>query len=269
MTDRGWHSRLTATSLSSFLVPVLAAVALLYQGLAVVDISVGEAATLLVIGGTLTIAALFGVAAAFAGDRTRVVVFAVTTMLLLDVTVHPSRLFDAIFPAHKVAATRDERRVADLHRLKDALDTYIRETGPLPEPGLYGEGTGPQNFWAGFWDLSAADGDGDGHPFLDFLAATGVHVPLDPLNTTSDPTDPRLGSQYVYFVVPAGYPYQGGTCEAWSGKSAYLLGITRFETDRARRRDANVSAACRCLWRDAPDFFQPYFDYVLCGTFQP
>ena len=266
MTSPGWRARLTGRAFASFLIPMLAAVALLYQGLAVVDISVGEGATLLIITGALAIAAVLGSVAALGGDRTRAIVFALTTVLLLDMTVHPSRLFDAVYPAHRLAARRDERRVADLHRIKNALDTYIRETGQLPEPALYGEGTGPQTFWAGMWDLSAADKNGDGHPFLDFLEARGVGVPLDPVNTAPDHSDPRSGSQYVYFVVPPEYQYQGGACEAWAGQSVYLLGITRFEARPARQPDATASPDCRCLWRDAPDFFRQYFAYLLCGT---
>ena len=268
MTSSNGRARVTSKAFASFAVPVLAAVALLYQGLAVVDISVAEPATLMVIGGALAIAAVLGLAAAFGGERTRVVVFAAMTVLLLDTTVHPSRLFDAMYPAERLAARRDARRVADLHRIKDALDAYIREAGPLPAPRAYGEGTGPATFWAGWWDLSAADGNSDGHPFLDFLEARGVRVPVDPLNTTPDPADPRLGNQYVYFIAPVGYLYQGGTCEAWAGKSAYLVGMTRFETEGAKRSEASATA-CRCLWRDAPDFFQQYFDYMLCGTFEP
>ena len=260
--------RLTGGALTSFLVPVLAAVAVLYQGLAVVDISLGEGATLLVIIGTLAFAAALGAVAAFGGERIRVIVFAVTTILVVDMALHPSRVFDAMYPAQRVAARRDARRVADLHRLKDALDADIRETGLVPEPSLYGEGTGPESFWARCWDVSTADQNGDGRPFLDFLAARGVRVPVDPLNTAPDPSDPRSGNQYVYFVAPPGYPYRGGTCEAWAGKSVYLLGVTRFEGKDPPRREANASSDCTCLWRDAPNFFQEYFDYVLCGASQ-
>ena len=263
--DRG---RLTPTAVASFLIPTLAAVALLYQGLASVDISVSESATMLVIGGILAVAALLGVAAAVGGERTRVIVFAAVTVLLLDVSVHPSRLFDAMYPTERLAARRDDQRVHDLHRIKEAIDAYIHEMGPLPEPREYGEGTGPETFWAGWWDVSASDGNGDGHFFLDFLEARGVRVPVDPLNTSADPTDPRVGHQYVYFVAPIGYRYQGGTCDAWAGKSAYVLGITRFESRAAKRSEVSA-LACRCLWRDAPDFFQQYFDYMLCGTFEP
>ena len=87
LTSSHGRARVTSKALASFLVPMLAAVALLYQGLAVVDISVAEPATLMVIGGTLAIAAVLGLAAAFGGERTRVVVFAATTVLLLDTTV--------------------------------------------------------------------------------------------------------------------------------------------------------------------------------------
>jgi hypothetical protein len=251
---------------ASFLVPVLTTTALLYRGLAAVDVSLAEPATIAVICGVLAAGTMLGLLAARGGDGLRIVVFSVTTVLLADTTVHPSRIFDAF--ERRAAARRDARRVADLHRIKAALDTYARTVGPLPEPMRYGEGTGPQTFWPGWWDLSSADADGDGHPFLDFLEERGVRVPLDPVNKSANAVDPHLGSQYVYFVVPAGYDYQGGACQTWSNAWVFVLGITDLETESERPPRQITGSGCACLWQNAPDFFQQHFDYVLCGTFQ-
>ena len=251
--------------MASFLVPVLTMTALVYRGLAAVEVSVGEPATLLVVFVVLAFGFVLGLAAAWGGDRVRILVFSLTTVLLIDMTVHPARLFDRL--ELRLARHRDAQRVADLKRIKDALDDYARRVGPLPEPTGYGEGTGPETFWPGWWDVSSTDGDNDGRPFLDFLEEHGTRVPLDPMNTTPIPADPRLGRQYVYFVAPSGYPYQGGACAAWSNKWVYVLAITDLETETVRPPEHAAGSGCRCLWRDAPDFFQQHFDYVLCGTF--
>ena len=252
--------------LAAFLIPMVAMAALLYQGLASADVSAGETATILVIAAAVALAALFGVAASLGGDSVRVLVFSLTTVLLLDLTVHPTRLLDAF--GHRLAARRDARRVTDLHRIKESLDTYLKTVGSLPEPIRYGEGAGPDTFWRGWWDLSSADGDSDGHPFLDFLEERGIRVPLDPLNTSPSSVDPRQGSQYVYVLIPAGYGYEGGTCDAWSNNWVYVLAITDLETESVRPPQQAKGSGCSCLWRTAPDFFQQHFDYVLCESFR-
>lgn len=251
--------------LASFLVPVLAIVALLYRGLGAADISVRQPAALVVVGAGLALATMLGLIAAFGGDGSRVLVLCVTTVLLLDVTVKPSRLFAAL--EEGAAERRDARRVADLHQIKTALDAYIRDVGRLPQPVLYGEGTGPATFWEGWWDVSSSDKNGNGRLFLDFLEERGVHVPVDPLNSTEVAADPRSGNQYVYFVAPPGYQYQGGACEAWRDRGVYLLAITDLELETARPPQRTPGSGCECLWQHSRDFFQRYFDYVLCGTF--
>ena len=251
--------------LASFLVPVLTMAALLYRGLAAVDVNVADPAALLVIGAALSIGVLLGLVAALGGDRLRILAFSLTTVIFVDMTVRPDRVFDAF--DRWATARRDAQRVANLHRIKDALDRYTETVGALPEPALYGEATGPNAFWPGWWDVSAVDGDGDGEPFLDFLAEHGIRVPLDPINRTTDPVDPRAGSQFVYFVVPAGYQYQGGACAAWSHKWVYVLAITDLETEASRPPQEAQGSGCDCLWRDAPNFFAQHFDYVLCGSF--
>jgi hypothetical protein len=247
------------------LIPPLAIVGLLYQGIAGLQISLTQLETLLVVGGSLAIGVAAGLLAAIGGEWTRILVLSFTTVLFLDMAVHPSRLFDALTPSRRLAPARDAQRVADLHRIQEALEAYIRARGPLPTPDKYGEATGPETFWPGWWDLSAADGDGDGHYFLDFLIDLSLlDVPVDPLNVAPDPRDPRTGSQYVYFVVPPGYNYEGGACPVWKNRWVYMLAVSQFETETPRPFDSN----CQCLWRDKPDFFESHFDYMLCGTFQ-
>ena len=257
-----------AKQVGAFLVPILAVAALLYQGLVGLRITLTQPDSLIVLGAGLAIGVVAGLLAAVGGDWTRVLVLGATTVLLVDMTVHPSRLFDAMTPLHRLAPQRDADRVVELQRIRDALEAYIRDVGPLPSPAAYGEGTGPETFWAGWWDVSSTDGDGDGRYFLDFLEEHGGSgVPLDPLNVAPDPTDPRSGTQYVYFVVPPGYGYQGGVCPAWKDRSVYLLAISAFETAQPSIPETGRASSCDCLWRDKPGFFAEYFDYMLCGTF--
>ena len=252
--------------LASFLVPVLTVIALLYRGLDAVDVNIADTATIVLIAAALLLAAALGLAAARGGTVVRILVFGITTGLIIDMTVHPARFFTAL--EERAAARRDARRIEDLHRIQEALDGYARTVGRLPEPVRYGEATGPPTFWQGWWDVSSADGDKDGNPFLDFLEEHGIPVPLDPVNSSPDTSDPRVGRQYVYFVVPAANEYQGGTCSAWTGKGVYVLAITDLETEVARPPQRAAGSGCPCVWRDAPDFFQQHFDYVLCGAFE-
>ena len=255
---------------ASFLIPILAVVALLYQGLADLQIALMHSETQLIVGAGLAVAVTAGLLAALGGEWTRVVVLSATTVLILDITLFPSRLFETLAPSRRLAPARDARRVADLHQIRDALEAYIKNVGPLPTPRDYGESTGPQHFWSDWWDVSSVDGDGNGLYFLDFLFdRAGVPpVPLDPLNVAPDAVDPKSGSQYVYFVVPQGYTYEGGVCPAWQDQWVYMLAITRLEADPAERPEQTRASACDCLWRDKPNFFQEHFDYLLCGTFK-
>lgn len=254
--------------IASFLVPVLVAVVLLYQVLASLQIALTHRATLLVIGFTIAIASAAGLLAAFGPAVVRVGVMVVSALLFLDVTFHLSGVFDHLRPAARARVSRDAQRVADIRRIKAALDQYVARVGPLPMPREYGEETGPAVFWQDWWDVSSADGNADGLPFLDFLVKDGVlqTVPADPVNKSPD-DDPRSGKQYVYLLVPPDYQFEGGTCDARPNRWHYLVGITDLEDDAARPPVTVTGSGCACLWRDQPDYFQKQFDYVLCGSF--
>ncbi|HEX2120108.1 MAG TPA: hypothetical protein VHL59_00565, partial [Thermoanaerobaculia bacterium] len=226
-------------------------------------------ATLTIIGITLAIAVAAGVLAALGPSIARVAVLSACTLLFLDMTFHLSGVFQRLPPASRRRVTRDERRVADIHRIKAALEQYVAQVGPLPTAEEYGEATGPAGFWTNWWDFSSHDGDGDRAPFLDFLIEADIlsTVPLDPMNTPSRTADVGGGKEYVYFVVPAGYDYAGGTCDARPNRWHYMLAITDLEEETSRPPKRVRGSGCDCLWRDRPNLFQQYFDYVVCGSF--
>jgi hypothetical protein len=252
-----------------FLIPLLSASVLLYQLLANLQIAVRHGGTLVVIGVVLASAAAAGALAAFGPQVVRVGVLAVCALLFLDLTFHLPGVFDHLRPEGRRRVTRDEKRVADLHRIQAALGEYVARIGPLPTPADYGEGTGQPTFWEQWWDVSSEDGDRDGHPFLDFLVDDGILpvVPVDPVNARSPDGDPRGGRQYVYFVVPPLYDYAGGTCDPRPERWHYMLAITDLEEETGRPPVTYRGSGCDCLWREQPNFFQRHFDYILCGTF--
>ncbi|MEZ5319803.1 MAG: hypothetical protein R2752_20545 [Vicinamibacterales bacterium] len=257
--------------LAAFLVPPLAMTALLYRALSELQIALTHPETLIVAGLCLALALGAGAAAAFGGPLVRTIVLSATAVLLLDVTFHGPLYFDGLQPDVRRVRARDARRVRDLATIRTALEAYIASRGAPPAPAAYGEGVGPRAFWQNWWDLSAVDQSGDGRPFMGFLVSDGFlpAVPLDPVNRTDDPTDPRLGHQYVYYVTPPGYDYAGGSCRIDQGEGTYLLAITAFESPAAARPAGLRSPGCSCLWKDKPDFFGQYFDYVVCGSFPP
>lgn len=254
--------------LASFLVPLLTAVVLLYQVLTDLQIAVMHKTTLLVIGVTLAVAAVLGLVAAISPAVVRVGILALCTVLFIDVTFDLPKVFDRMHPDSRGRVSTDQTRVADLHRIKAALDEYVAKIGPLPAPSDYGEGTGTPDFWLNYWDVSSHDGDGDGVQFLDFLVDTGIlpTVPVDPVNAASADSDPRGGKHYVFFLVPPEYVYAGGVCDP--KKWVYMLAITDLEYDPGRPPITVKGSGCDCLWKDKPNFFQEHFDYVLCGTYE-
>jgi hypothetical protein len=255
--------------LAAFLVPVLATVALLYQVLADLQVALTHDATLLVTGIVLAGAVVAGALAALGPPVVRVAVLAVTFVAFLDVTIRLSGVFERLTPGIRVFVARDEQRIAHLHQIQAALERYASQVGPLPTPIEYGEATGIQDYWLNWWDASAHDGDGDAHPFLDFLVDDGIlaAVPVDPVNERARDADARGGKQYVYFVVPAGYDYAGGVCAEQKNRWMYMLAITDLEYEKDRPPSRFGGSGCECLWRDQPNFFQHQFDYVLCGSF--
>jgi hypothetical protein len=253
---------------ASFLVPLLTAVVLLYQVVTDLQIAVLHGATLQIIGVVLGAAAVAGLVAALGPPVVRVCVLAACTLLFLDVALHLSSVFRRLLPEGRIRVSRDEQRIADLHRIKAALDRYIAEVGPLPTPAEYGEATGVPDFWQDWWDVSSRDENRDGAPFLEFLVEGGIlpSVPLDPVNRSAD-ADARGGQQYVFYVVPPDYEYAGGTCDSRPDRWHYMVAITDLEEETARPPVTARGSGCPCLWKDQPNFFQEHFDYVLCGSF--
>ncbi|HEU4887117.1 MAG TPA: hypothetical protein VFV49_04460 [Thermoanaerobaculia bacterium] len=242
---------------------------LLYQVLSSLQIAMLYGPTLLVIGVTLAIAAVAGLLAAIGGSVVRVVVLTACALMFLDVTFHLSGLFDHLRPEGRGRRTRDQKRVADIQQIKAALDRYVAQVGPLPTPRQYGEASGPAGFWQGSWDLSTHEGNQNDAPFLEFLADAGILpvVPVDPVNQAAKAEDPRGGQQYVFYIVPPGIDYAGGTCDARPNRWHYLVAITDLEDENSRPPKNVKGSGCDCLWRNDPNFFQKRFDYVLCGTF--
>jgi hypothetical protein len=183
-----------------------------------------------------------------------------------------NRLEAVAKPATRIHVLQDKRRVADIVKIRQGLEKYLDEIGPLPMPREYGEAEKSMKpgFWQGYWDVSTEDGDGDGRAFLDFLSESGVlpSVPVDPVNQPGDDRDPRRGKQYVFYLAQAGETYEGGTCvPGENNKWVYLLGITDLESESQRPPRRLPGSGCDCLWRNQPNFFQKHFDYVVCGTF--
>ena len=242
--------------------PVLLAAALLYQVLATLQISVGSVEALLIVGGVVGLALAAGFAAAWGPPIVRAAVFAGCLVLWLDAGFD----LQAAFGSQRGTGGVDAVRGEDVRALRDALERYVERTGTLPAPVAYGEGTGHPSFWQGWWDLSSDDRDGDGRPFLDFLIEEDVmaRVPLDPVNSGDPASREPTGHQYVFYVAPPGYGYQGGHCGG-TEQGAYLLGVTGVEGNAPPR--SRGDEGCDCFWREAPGFFDGRFAYAVCGTF--
>jgi hypothetical protein len=266
--DASFASGPVTQRVASFVVPPLTAVALLYAVLAELQITVLRPETLLLVAVWLGGGVALGLVASFGRKSVRLVVLSLMVVLWADVTFSLSTVFDLLGPEARAVGARDRRRVADLTAIRTALERHIAEIGPLPRPRDYGEGIGPADFWEGWWDVSSQDGNGDGRPFLEFLVDRGLMtaVPVDPVNRSAADGHPSRGEQYVYFVAPPHYDYQGGQCGA-PGSSTWMLAITDLERESRRPPTGVEGSGCECLWRDKPDFFQDYFDYITCGQF--
>lgn len=269
-SDLSTSSR-TSIRVTSFLVPPAAAFVLLYHALADAQITVLQPEALLIIGSVMALAVVGGLIAAFGAEWMRIGVLALTAVVWIDMAFPLPALLEPLTPDSRAATARDRTRVQDIHTIQQALEAHIEKFGRLPHPQEYGEGTGTPNFWSEWWDVSTEDANGNGLPFLDFLVEHEVlsSVPVDPQNEMPDDRSPTGGRQYVYFAVPAGYVYEGGQCQAHAGYSTYMIGVTDLELEQDRPPTGVTGSGCECLWRDAPNYFQEYFDYLVCGRFRP
>ena len=163
------------------------------------------------------------------------------------------------------AKARDSRRISEIKQIQKALELYIDAHGTLPAPSIYGRSNVSPGFWDGWWDLSTNTA---GAGFLSFLVADGFlpKSPVDPQNTPAghNGVPYSSGARYFYYNVSAGYGYQGGSCILNSG--TYLIGATDMEAFSSGPPYPNGSG-CDCLWKNSPNMFQNYFDYVICGQY--
>jgi hypothetical protein len=88
-----------ARAIASFLVPSLTVAILLYQVLANLQIGFTRSETLVVIGLLLGVAVAAGVVAALAAGWVRIAIFALSTLLLLDVALQLPEVFGRLHPA--------------------------------------------------------------------------------------------------------------------------------------------------------------------------
>lgn len=101
---------------------------------------------------------------------------------------------------------RDEKRIADLHLIQDALEKYIKDNGKPPKTGDYNE----INSWQDF-DTSTEG------KFMTFLAPKYLkQIPVDPLNIGQKPV--QHGYFYYYYTGNSQYG------EKEKEKYFYILG---------------------------------------------
>ncbi|HED66321.1 MAG TPA: prepilin-type N-terminal cleavage/methylation domain-containing protein [Planctomycetes bacterium] len=111
--------------------------------------------------------------------------------------------------SNHVQMSRDARRLADIQRVRNAIEQYHMDKGEYPTPN-------PSPAFGG-WDVSNDGG------FIDVLTEEGYleEMPEDPLNT---PT-----YHYRYFV------YEPGTYACEGKGEYYVLGIRNFESPEFAR----------------------------------
>lgn len=250
--------------------PVLVVVLLVYNGFVSLQVTLfGPEATVVAVT-AIGVATAVGLVAALGGPVIRLVLMAVSLAVWFDVTTMlPAAVVERWSASLDSPRRRDEQRLRDIETIAAALDDYARRTGSLPMPLNYGEGTGPAGFWQGWWDVSAVDEDGDGRSFLPFLESVDglTRVPVDPRNEPSPDGMPTEGWQYVYFLVPPNYTYNGGACEANRDAYIYMLGVTAFE--ELALSDDLLDPLCDCLWQEQPGFFRDRFAHTRCGVYRP
>lgn len=155
---------------------------------------------------------------------------------------------------------RDARRLADIRQTITALNLYYDQYGDYPGPvSSYGEEengvSGSVN--CGGWDSSSADNDGDGKPFIEPLADSGIMAkpPHDPLEI------PIVsgwcgGYKFMYYRYSAGDNF----CDGARG-NYYVLGIPHMESKNGVRPFPN-SPGFKCSSGMGSRDWQSEFDWV-------
>ena len=132
----------------------------------------------------------------------------------------------------EMAAARDGRRIADLQRVREAIERYHDDTGRYPEPS--------RNPSFGGWDVSL---DGD---FVHALSEEG-YLPADLVDPVNDRT-----YHYRYYV------YEAGAYGCSGGEPFYVLGVKQFESPEVAERNRG---SFQCSSRD----WGREFAYVIGG----
>ena len=167
------------------------------------------------------------------------------------------------------AKSRDSTRISDVDQIELAIEQYILDNGAPPRANTYGEAApGNGGYWDGWWDISTGDENGDGDFFMDFLVDDEYfsRSPVDPINehTGANPGNVRqTGNFYVYFLVNAGYAYQGGPSCANDNQGVWMVAVKELEATTP----VAPTGDCDCLWTNIPNFYQGQFDYMKCGVF--
>lgn len=157
-----------------------------------------------------------------------------TLVELIAVVLILAALAGVLVPrvSDRLAAARDARRLADIGRIRDAVERFFLDKGRYPAPA-------PNPAYGG-WDVS---NDGDLIPEL-VEAGYLERAPADPLNT-----DAYAYRYYVYSKSSYGCVGPG---------SYYVLGVRAFETPGYRDAD---SSSFGCVGRD----WSTEFAYVTGG----
>lgn len=157
---------------------------------------------------------------------------------------------------HVQRTGRDAKRIADLNKIKIALQAYYTQYGQYPgSTASYGESN------CSGWDTSYTDGDNDGNSFIDPLVEARIlpKVPVDPLNSSASNCSghfPTPGPNYFY------YRYMGGegsfSCN--SKKPFIVLGVGDMESSDGTHPQ---SPGFKCLPGEGTRDWNENFEYVM------
>jgi len=135
---------------------------------------------------------------------------------------------------------RDSQRIADIKKIRIALQAYYTQNGQYPGPvSGYGESD------CSGWDTSFRDGDNDGNSFIDPLVEAGIlpKVPVDPINNRGTNCSGHGSSGPNYFY----HRYNPGTYGCSPNKHYVVFGVGDMETSNGAHSE---SPGFTCATRD-------------------